>query len=427
MVKRVRAYKRTIICVVVLVAIVVLCRNFYSTVLTAPNVSAVQSNIQFFVGFTQYRAGQYAESVAALQYAQVTPVVATVYINNHQDQEAALFNAYEIDGELFFAINDISSALEKTQASINWHNRYHLEFLFHVINDRTYARIQDILTLSPWESTLTEAYGATIEINTNEPYASEYTRHIIEDFMLANYRHIFTRETVWKEMEEYGGAILEISVDGRFSFMYYHGDMPAILVWYSPAGSQGNHFVYFFIDGKYRYVGQMPINVDDKGRIVKFTIENEDRQAWQSILVDGEMQWIALDEEVTLVQNYFWNSLPYEIADTINQRLWQTTTLPCGAVVDVNLPCNIIELVLKFFAEKVAGPWVGWASDLVVNEIKFSLIDENLIRVKTTHNVNFYNYHWLELYNTGGAWVIDRYTTSWMWYEDIQRRKTNGI
>jgi len=296
------------------------------------------------------------------------------------------FRTYEVDGKIYFSISDIQQALQKTQARFFHYNDAHLVFDFRIINDKTYATLADILSLSHCPATLTQIRDALISIDTNEPYISDYHRHIIEEFLFTYYKHIFTRECIIIPfINEWDDHVLEMSAFEFHLFDSYNG-IPAIGVRYSPPGSGAGTLVYMYNGGEYNYVGFMPL-LDEGGNQLLL----------RALVV-----------------------LTYEVNDAINSRIWQMTPLPCGTLVDENICDNIVDAVFEFFVNKSTNEWREWASDLVVVDIRHSLIANNIIRVKTLHNIDFDNFHWLQLCNISGKWKIAGYTTNhFLWSKDF--------
>ncbi|MCL2284755.1 MAG: hypothetical protein FWC32_00150, partial [Firmicutes bacterium] len=164
-------------------------------------------------------------------------VTGSVLINNHP----TLFHAYEINDELFFAISDVSAALQRTQARF-WHQDFFIsyDFDFHIFNERVYARLADILTLPFNKPQLTQIRDLRMSIDTNEPYVSEYHRQLAADFMVSAYPHLFTRESIPRYFEFYCGdgychPLLTYVID--FHLFDFGDGIPAIGVRYAPPGS----------------------------------------------------------------------------------------------------------------------------------------------------------------------------------------------
>jgi len=338
------------------------------------------------------------------------PVAATVLINH---LPPTLFDAYKINGELFFAIDDISAALERTQARLPWVNPAAPDIDTHIINEKMYAKLPEILALSYWDTTLTQIRDALISIDTNEPYICEAERKRIEDFLIDNYPQLFIRTAVW---EDFGEGIASLFA-GDFSLFDMNDGALGVTIRFHDAGST-LALSYLFLDDEYRRVFTHHFNLfqDQYGRFVTNWWYG-DSDFYHIALIDGETQTIPITEALTPTHARGLVALQYEITDSINQRLWHTKILENGTIVDTTLCDALVKTVLQFFDDMAAKD--EWIESIEVNEIVNSLVAENLLRIKVMHNIEFENYYWLQVSDTNGEWAIYRYTASWWWHDQF--------
>jgi hypothetical protein len=303
------------------------------------------------------------------------PITIVITIN----ETPATFRAYEISGELLFSLEDLSHALERTQARF-WfsdaHGIYARSFFNDIatqsINDRIHATLWDIGPLVGFEIE-TQPGNNVIVINTNEPYIPEYQRQAIIDFLFGSYPQLFTFEQVWEDFG-YGSGWWFAS---RFSLFDLNDGIPGISIRFDDAGSWANR-TYKFIDGKYRLT-DLPH--------FAFMLNDDETPAARQLI-----------------------GLRYQVIDAVNQELWPSLkTLPSGIAADTRLCDEVIDLIITFFNNTV--------DEWTVNEIRKSQISEGLLRVEVTHSVyNFPDRYWIEICSDGDDREVLRYFGGWwMW------------
>jgi len=329
----------------------------------------------------------------------------TVQIND----TPVTFEAYKIDEELFFSISDLRDALYYTQARFwfdntpdAWQSDDSLYGIStHIINGVRYAALHDIAPQVGFE--IVSAPNQEIIIGTNEPHISEAEQQAIADFLFTNYPQIFKFERVWRYFGEDSGSWFAYS----FRLFDMDGSTPGIAVRYGDAGSHLNT-AYMFINGEYRETSAPAVRYrSDRGLLV-----------WRGsdgylTYIGGEIQSVPDVNEDTLTVEYERTlyALHRQVESSVNQKLWPAlVTLADGTVVDANLCDELIELIVNFISDI--------DSVLFINEIKESLISDDLLLVTTTNSHNFIDRHWIQLRNNEDSWEILSFFENYMWWDD---------
>ena len=345
------------------------------------------------------------------------PIAVTVMIN----ENLVTFKAYEIFGKLFFSLEDLSLALERTQARFRhrdtdtWVSHTAEYIASKAIDERMYVTLWNLAPIIGLEIDHLPDYGM-IAICTNEPYIGKSERKAIEDFLIRNYSQIFTFEQVWEDFREYFGEYFGSWFASRFTLFDINGGTPGITIRFDDAGS-GYYRTYKFLNGEYQFVDSMPhwwMQHDDHGRLVWLYLSFENNIREYVTLVNGEIQPVEIDDEETLTRAArSLIALGYEAADSINQQLWPSLkTLPNGVITDARLCDDAINLILSFFDDM--------DSDWFVSEIRKSPNSEGLVRVDMAHDTfTWTGRYWLEICNNGDGREILGYVEGfWLWSRD---------
>lgn len=247
---------------------------------------------------------------------------------------------------------------------------------------------------------------------------------MIVSFLAETYPQIYTRQLVSEDLGEgratvYASKLLGlIDIDGS--------GIPAVYLRFDDAGSWAPVLLKY-IDGSYQEVMlpfpyQPSLFYDDEGNhIVRSIYENRDTgeayDYYEYITVgkNGEISTKPITEDLFLHPcRILGQELTDEINKAVNQKLWITRTLSDGIVVDVNLRDEIIEVVSDYIDENFFEGGAGF-----IEEIRYSLFIDNVVRVKTVRPTYGDNYHWLWLDNADGIWQVMRHeVSSWfIWTE----------
>jgi len=309
------------------------------------------------------------------------------------------FMIYEIAGEYYFSLEDLSQALRYTQARFwywddtsDWWSSEGTSYKY--FGGRRHVTLQDIAPRYGFDVAASPESGMMI-ISTNEPYVSEHQLQIIADFLLSNYQQIFTREQVWEEWGSWSASSFWL-----FGLYEDASDVliPGILIRFDDAGSWDIRD-YMFIDGEYR-MAEAPL--------YHFLFSS---QTWDDELEVWQQSFTH--DTYNLVAPY------YQVVDIINQKLWPNlTTLPNGTIVDARLSDEIIALVFDFF-EDFDSEWIG--SDWIISEIKNSMISEGLLRIALENSEDGWRSSrtfWLEIENIGNTREVRNGIESWFWLSD---------
>ncbi|MCL2363007.1 MAG: hypothetical protein FWC73_14495 [Defluviitaleaceae bacterium] len=205
---------------------------------------------------------------------------------------------------------------------------------------------------------------------TDEQYINEYYIEAIVDFLVVNYPQIFMR-TLVSEDTDGGRAGFR---HGSWHMLDFYRDRPVIAVTFHDAGSWTGPAYYFFVDGKYRRVRDLP---PDLSRLIP-----------TRPLGDG------FHEQIT---------------EAVNQRLWPMLTLRAdGLIVDGNLSDALVDIVKNFV--------MGLQHVQTIDVIKASLIQDDLVSVAVTCTDGFRRYHWVLLDKVDGVYDVYSHCDEYLWW-----------
>jgi len=334
------------------------------------------------------------------------PTSLTVTINNTPTH----FQAYEILGRHYIAIGDLSQALEYTRVRFSfWENqpsdrdRYLISGIStYTFNDRIHVNLTEIAPRVGFN--VLSQHGNEISICTDEPYISEAYFEAIVEFFITNYPHIFTREMVWENLGEGIGYWRA----GTYRIFDFYGGRPFIEVVFHDAGSW-QQMSYSFIGGTYQRAIGLPPSWElyqcPEGRLVWICFYGYS----YFVFADGAEHIPADIDEALLVPRRALLSLHRRVSDEVNQRLWPALALCTDSImVDGNLPSAAVDVVVSFI--------MGLSGIQSIDEIKASLIHDNLIAVTVTNTHGFTDYYWVTLHIVDGNYEVYSYVWGFHWH-----------
>ena len=325
------------------------------------------------------------------------PVTVTVMI----DEKPSLFEGYTIDGELFVALEDLSLALNDTDSRFELHklpspisdDEYvywialrskdfytgsrvaepFIDLQIYPINGKTFVCLAEI---APFMEFVTRTLpNGNVFINTNEPVIGESEIQAAVDFLYDRYPHIFTYEMRFEDFGDGYGSWWAMD----FNLRCFYNEIPAVQVRYGDAGSTFR-ILHVLDNGAYRRVN------------------------W-----DEDLQTFVFTEEYDLLYSRVLDELTGQAADMVNNRLWPSVnTLPNGVRADAMLNDEVVELILTAFDEI--------EDEVIVREIKNSLVEDGLIRAAVSKDSRDSNY-WFKVHNNGINWEIEGFIESRWWWE----------
>jgi len=204
----------------------------------------------------------------------------------------------------------------------------------------------------------------------DEPYISDVHFEAIVDFFTTSYPEIFMRTTVGEDT--YGGQA-GFRHGSWFIFDFYRG-APVVAIRFHDAGSWTGPAHYMFVDGKYRSVPDLPLDIS-------WTVPTRPLGHWQM-----------------------------QITDAVNRRLWPMLALrDDGIMVDGNLSNAAIDAVISFIL-KLEHVYA-------VDVVKCSLFEDNLVSVYAICPEGFSRYHWVILHETDGHYEVYYHREDFLWWQ----------
>ncbi|MCL2377627.1 MAG: hypothetical protein FWC77_00715 [Defluviitaleaceae bacterium] len=335
-----------------------------------------------------------------------TPATLTAIINDTPH----IFHAYEISGELFIAIGDLSHALEHTRVQFSFWENPHDDrnsniisgITTHIINERLHASLPELAV--PVGFDVLSLYENEITICTNEPYISEIYFDAIVDFLITTYPQLFTREAV---SEAAFGEHAGFWRAGSLRLSDFNGGRPVVAVGFHDAGSWGPVH-YLFVNGQYQRIRYIPpaweLYKCPDGRLIWL-----DRVGYSYLIsFDGEHTPVDIEESL-LVPNRTLVSLNKQVTDEANRRLWPALApRDDGIMVDGNLPDDVVDLVESFI--------MGLDTVQSIDVIKASQIQDNLVSVIVSRGYRFPGYHWVVLHEVEGKLEVHSHYEDFNWW-----------
>jgi len=387
--------------------------------------TTIEPEVELFPDYDEMEEIDEIEEIEEPEHEEIIPIPVTIMI----DGTPTTVEAHDIFGELFFSVEDLYFALERTQTPIRY-GEFFVSLIrgSHNINGRTFATLGSINSTAklwipwwiPFDVDKSSDCG-TIIIDTNEPYISDFWRQAVEDFLFYNHPHFFTREETWI----FGGWRLT-----DFELFDFHDGVPYITIFLTDAGSTGR-LSYEFIDGEFQSLRaevdgfhHSHLYRDDQGQIVKLTRvrrfdfdEGVGYHVYERSIIDNDEILTIRVDRADFTPSRSLIGLNYQVTDSINQRLWPNREiLPDGMVVDADICAEVIDSILYFFSYPVASWRNPEGAVHNVAEIKNSLIWDSLLRVtleyperRSTHTF------WLELCNGNGNWEVYQYHEDFFW------------
>ena len=304
-----------------------------------------------------------------LHYPFLQQIEVTLLIDGHR----SFISAYETHMyDVLVSVEDFSRKLEAARVSFD---------LPEYLTD-SYMRIFDIAFHIDLDMQLFSInhHPDMIAVYTSPLTWGEEPKAAVTDFLMLQYPQLFMREMIF---EDFGYGI------GRwFAWDFWLMDIngaPIIVVTLMDAGSTSG-VSYLYIDGDFRRADNaMRLFVDNAGNLID--------------LANSASNGIELTPARIL------RNMSAEITARANSQIWQTVMHPSGITADSNLSDETINLAISFlenFVQDTTYNEEPFFQDFRINEIKYSLIRENLLRIQATFRTEFADHevtdwHWLKL------------------------------
>ena len=318
------------------------------------------------------------------------------------DGHRTTISSYEMNERIgersVISLVDLSRELEAAQ----------IPFYLPHLQDVSYVHIWDIAPYVDFEIRRVSGINPSrdiIVVYTQEPLLQEKDLQSVVDFIIERYPQLFTREVIF---EFFGYGIGSWFV-GDFSLFDLGGGVPGFTGRLMDAGSTST-VTYLYVDGQFQRVGVISpdlLFIDDERRYVSLGCltglfcDCSWGQYYFIEFINGEWQSTLAPDDIELTPAHFLWDAHSEVTSALEQQIWHTAIHPTGIIVDTQVTDDIVDLVLDFFQHGVSE----WRSlrDYNVYEIKWSLINDNLLRVRAPHidddlgSRSLNSWHWLEL------------------------------
>ena len=329
------------------------------------------------------------------------PIEVTLLIDGHGHYRATVSALETLRGERKISVSDLSREL----------NNARIPFNVSGLGGEPYVLFRDISEHANFEIRLVRREDRPrdiIVVYTEDRTLREQERKTFAGFLLESYPHVIKREMIFDNFGPHIGGSWYPSSYRLFEV----GDVLGVHFSLDDAGSRSG-VDYLFADGSFQRL-EIPgvLFHDDENRLVLrvWNIESESRYNYLKF-ADGQWQTTPAPDDLELIPARFLSRTG--VPDYVNQQLWRTTVHASGVIVDANIPNRVIGLIFDHFENEVADDGEGTYR---INEIKWSLIHDNLVRVnriRSTDRFDLDYWYWLEL-NAARDEIENRYD-GWFW------------